>query len=215
MAVTEMKTNEDKKVELTITVDAETFGKAVDEVFKKNVKRMTVPGFRRGKAPRRMIEKLYGEGVFYEEAVNNTYPAAYDAAVEEKGIEPGRPRRYRGARRLEGRLLLQGDRHRQAGGLHRGLQGHRGGEEGRRGDRRRGRRRALPHAGAGRPRDRRGGPRRHERRHRRDPISRALSTARRSRAARARNTRSSWAPTASSPASRSRSSATAPASRSR
>lgn len=88
MAVTEMKTNEDKKVELTITVDAETFGKAVDEVFKKNVKRMTVPGFRRGKAPRRMIEKLYGEGVFYEEAVNNTYPAAYDAAVEEKGIEP-------------------------------------------------------------------------------------------------------------------------------
>lgn len=88
MAVTEMKTNEDKKVELTITVDAETFGKAVDEVFKKNVKRMTVPGFRRGKAPRKMIEKLYGEGVFYEEAVNNTYPAAYDAAVEEKGIEP-------------------------------------------------------------------------------------------------------------------------------
>lgn len=88
MAVTEMKTNEDKKVELTITVDAETFGKAVDEVFKKNVKRMTVPGFRRGKAPRKMIEKMYGEGVFYEEAVNNTYPAAYDAAVEEKGIEP-------------------------------------------------------------------------------------------------------------------------------
>ena len=74
MAVTEMKTNEDKKVELTSTVDAETFGKAVDEVFKKNVKRMTVPGFRRGKAPRKMIEKLYGEGVFYEEAVNNTYP---------------------------------------------------------------------------------------------------------------------------------------------
>ncbi|MCI8650300.1 MAG: trigger factor [Anaerotruncus sp.] len=88
MAVISMKTNDDKRVELEIQVSAEDFGKAVDAVFKKNVKKIQVPGFRRGKAPRKMIEKMYGEGVFYEEAVNNTYPAAYEAAVEEKALEP-------------------------------------------------------------------------------------------------------------------------------
>ena len=88
MSVTSMKTNDDKRVELEIKVDAETFEKAVDAAFKRNSKRMNVPGFRRGKAPRKMIERLYGEGVFYEEAVNNTYPAAYEDAVKEKGIEP-------------------------------------------------------------------------------------------------------------------------------
>ena len=88
MSVTSMKTNDDKRVELAIKVDAETFEKAVDAAFKRNSKRMNVPGFRRGKAPRKMIERLYGEGVFYEEAVNNTYPVAYEDAVKEKGIEP-------------------------------------------------------------------------------------------------------------------------------
>ena len=88
MSVTSMKTNDDKRVELEIKVDAETFEKAVDAAFKRNSKRMNVPGFRRGKAPRKMIERLYGEGVFYEEAVNNTYPAAYEDAVKEKSIEP-------------------------------------------------------------------------------------------------------------------------------
>ena len=82
MSVTSMKTNDDKRVELEIKVDAETFEKAVDAAFKRNSKRMNVPGFRRGKAPRKMIERLYGEGVFYEEAVNNTYPAAYEDAVK-------------------------------------------------------------------------------------------------------------------------------------
>lgn len=88
MAVTEMKTNEDKKVELTITVDAETFGKAVDRGVQKECQADDRSRLPPRQGPRRMIEKLYGEGVFYEEAVNNTYPAAYDAAVEEKGIEP-------------------------------------------------------------------------------------------------------------------------------
>ena len=88
MAVVSMKTNEDKRVVLEISVGAEEFQKAVDAAYRKNIKRMNVPGFRRGHAPRKMVEKLYGEGVFYEEAINNTYPAAYEAAVEEKGIEP-------------------------------------------------------------------------------------------------------------------------------
>lgn len=87
MTVKGMKTNEDKTVELEITVSKEEFGAAVNAAFKKNAKKIQVPGFRRGKAPRKMIEKLYGEGVFYEEAVNNTYPAAYEAAVAEKELD--------------------------------------------------------------------------------------------------------------------------------
>ncbi len=87
MTVKGMKTNEDKTIELEIAVGKEEFGAALDAAFKKNVKRIQVPGFRRGKAPRKMIEKMYGEGIFYEEAVNNTYPAAYEAAVKEKGLD--------------------------------------------------------------------------------------------------------------------------------
>lgn len=87
MTVNGIKTNEDKTVELEITVGAEEFGKAVDAAFKKNGKKIQVPGFRRGKAPRKMIEKMYGEGVFYEDAVNATYPAAYEEAVKEKELD--------------------------------------------------------------------------------------------------------------------------------
>ena len=61
---------EKNTVEFTITISADKFSQAVDEVFKKNVKKITVPGFRKGKAPRKLIEKTYGEGVFYEEAVD-------------------------------------------------------------------------------------------------------------------------------------------------
>ena len=88
MAVISVNTNEDKTVSIEISVGAEEFEKAVDAAYRKEVKRIQIPGFRKGKAPRKMIEKMYGEGFFYEDAVNATYPAAYQAAVEEKGIEP-------------------------------------------------------------------------------------------------------------------------------
>jgi trigger factor len=74
--------------ELEVAVDAGTLKAASDNVFKRKAKDITVPGFRKGKAPRKLIEQMYGDGVFLEDAVNDLYPAAYEAAVEEAGIEP-------------------------------------------------------------------------------------------------------------------------------
>ncbi len=76
---------ENNRVELEIEVDAATFGAAVNAAYKKDVKKMNVPGFRKGKAPRGMIEKIYGEGVFYETAMNDIYPTALDEAIKESG----------------------------------------------------------------------------------------------------------------------------------
>ena len=67
---------EKNQVELTISIDKEEFEKALERAYRKNVGKMTVPGFRKGKAPRKIIEKLYGEGVFFEDAVNMCYPQA-------------------------------------------------------------------------------------------------------------------------------------------
>lgn len=70
--------------ELVVNVDGETFDKAINKVYKKQVKSINVPGFRKGKAPRRMIEKMYGTEVFYEDAMQDCYPEAlYEAAKEE------------------------------------------------------------------------------------------------------------------------------------
>ena len=74
---------ENGRVELEIEVDAATFAAAVDAAYKKDVKKMSVPGFRKGKAPRAMIEKIYGTGVFYETAMNDVYPTALDEAIKE------------------------------------------------------------------------------------------------------------------------------------
>ena len=75
------------RYELVVAIDAETFEKAVDTAFKKNVKKLNVPGFRKGKAPRGIVEKMYGENVFYEEALNECYPEAIDGAAKEAGVE--------------------------------------------------------------------------------------------------------------------------------
>ena len=75
-------------VELVITVPADEFDAAVERSYKKNIAKMNVPGFRKGKAPRRMVEKMYGAEVFYDDAINEVYPDAYEAAVAEAKIEP-------------------------------------------------------------------------------------------------------------------------------
>ena len=69
--------------ELVVSVGAEDFKKGIDKIYKKTAKNITVPGFRKGKAPKSVIEKLYGEAVFYEDTVNDMYPDAYTKAVEE------------------------------------------------------------------------------------------------------------------------------------
>lgn len=75
-------------VALTIEIAKAEFEAAKDKAFKKTGKNIIVPGFRKGKAPRKMIEKLYGEGVFFEEAFNIIYPDAMEMAVEKSGIKP-------------------------------------------------------------------------------------------------------------------------------
>ena len=74
---------EKNMAKLTIEVPAEEFEKAIQEAYQKDKNRITLPGFRKGKAPRKMIEKMYGAGVFYEDAANILIPRAYDEALKE------------------------------------------------------------------------------------------------------------------------------------
>ena len=73
--------------ELTVAVEKEVFAAAVSKVYKKQVKSINVPGFRKGKAPRNIIEKMYGADVFYDDAMQECYPEALDAAAKEAEIK--------------------------------------------------------------------------------------------------------------------------------
>ena len=72
---------------LTIEVDADTVEKSLDKVYQKQKKNITIQGFRKGKAPRAMIEKMYGKGIFYEDAANSIIPDAYADAAKESELE--------------------------------------------------------------------------------------------------------------------------------
>ena len=78
---------EHNMAKLTITVPAETFNKAITQAYKKMKNQISIPGFRKGKAPRKMIEKMYGAEVFYEDAANSIIPDAYAKAADECGLE--------------------------------------------------------------------------------------------------------------------------------
>lgn len=78
---------EKSMAKVTITVDADKFEEAMQKSYLKNKKNITVQGFRRGKAPRKMIEKMYGAEVFYEDAANSIIPEAYAKAADECGLE--------------------------------------------------------------------------------------------------------------------------------
>ena len=74
---------ETNKYELEIEVSAEAFEDAIQKAYLKNKSKISVPGFRPGKAPRKVIEKEYGESVFFEDAVNDVYGPAIEEAVKE------------------------------------------------------------------------------------------------------------------------------------
>ena len=78
---------EHNMAKLTIEVPAEDFEKAIQAAYVKERGKFAVPGFRKGKAPRKMLEKMYGEGLFYEEAANSLIPEAYSKAYDECELE--------------------------------------------------------------------------------------------------------------------------------
>jgi trigger factor len=81
MEVKSIEKREKSTAAITVEVSPEEFEKAIDEVYKKNKNSITIPGFRKGKAPRRIIERMYGDAIFYEEAINNIIPDAYSFAL--------------------------------------------------------------------------------------------------------------------------------------
>lgn len=74
---------EKNMAKLTIEVSAEELEKAIEKAYQKNKSKLSVPGFRKGKVPRKMVEKMYGAGVFYEDAANDLIPTAYEDALKE------------------------------------------------------------------------------------------------------------------------------------
>ena len=74
---------EGNMAKLTIEVSAEDFEAAVEKAYQKNRNKLNIPGFRKGKAPRKMIEQMYGKEIFFEDAANYAIPSAYAKAVDE------------------------------------------------------------------------------------------------------------------------------------
>ena len=88
MKVLKTEQQEDKRMYLEIEVDADVFKDSMMKSYRKNVKGIAIPGFRKGKVPKNIIEKFYGEAVFYDDAINFCCPDAYEEAVKETGIDP-------------------------------------------------------------------------------------------------------------------------------
>ena len=86
MSLIKKELTEKSGFEIEFSVSKEVYEKAEMAAYKKNVKSINIPGFRKGKAPKAIIEKMYGKGVFFEEAINACIPEAFDAAVKEAGI---------------------------------------------------------------------------------------------------------------------------------
>ena len=86
MSVKSCEKVEKSQVALTIEVGAAEFEAAIEKAYQKMRKKINVPGFRPGKAPRKIIEGMYGAEVFFEEAINNAFPEAYEAAVKEQEL---------------------------------------------------------------------------------------------------------------------------------
>jgi len=88
MSITSTQKKDTNVVEMEIAVSAEELKAAALAVYKRKAKTLNVPGFRKGKAPKSVIERMYGEGIFLEDAISDLYPKALGKAVEESDIEP-------------------------------------------------------------------------------------------------------------------------------
>ncbi len=75
------------QVEFSLKVSAEKFNEGIEKAYRKNVKSITLPGFRKGKAPKNMIERMYGEGIFFDDAVNSILPELYEEALKETKLD--------------------------------------------------------------------------------------------------------------------------------
>ena len=87
MALLKQEGTEDGRVQLTARIEAADFETAVNKAYQRKVKTLNIQGFRKGKAPRPIVERLYGADFFYDDAVNDLLPALFDAAVEEADLE--------------------------------------------------------------------------------------------------------------------------------
>ena len=83
MALKSKETIAANQQKITFEVDHDTFEGAINKVYKKSAKNITIPGFRKGKAPRAIVEKMYGKGVFYEDAINEILPVVYPEVIKE------------------------------------------------------------------------------------------------------------------------------------
>ena len=88
MSLKQEKTENKNELKLTFTVESEKFEEAIIEVFKKSAKYFNIPGFRKGKAPFKIVERYYGDNIFYEDAFNELAPKVYDEEIKKNKIEP-------------------------------------------------------------------------------------------------------------------------------
>ena len=87
MSLKEAKKVDTNRYQLEIIIDGATFSEAISTVYKEKGKDINIPGFRKGKAPLHLVEKFYGESVFFEDALNLLYSDALEAAAEEAPAE--------------------------------------------------------------------------------------------------------------------------------
>ncbi len=84
MSIKQEKTKNKNEIKITFTVEASKFDDAIMDVFKKSAKYFNIPGFRKGKAPFHIVERYYGDNIFYEDAFNELVPKVYDEEIKKE-----------------------------------------------------------------------------------------------------------------------------------